>query len=496
MDNKRINLTCRSKHPINYTMNILFSVLYTLFVLIFIMADIKKKILNYCIISILLLFIVNNAFLYFSVTSTLLLSNDLPFGVVGYTTFIIVFLYTWCRMQLYPCKIDPDVSRTVGIIYGGRQLLILFLWLIVIQLFISLNYNFINRIFQLERDIFLYNNIIAFVSIILTFLNGWFRIFIFSTRLWIVRRILVSTLIWIPVINIFIILYMCKIASIEYDHACNKAYKVKCIDSRVCETKYPLLLLHGVGFRDFKYLNYWGRIPKYLIKNGATVYYGHQEAFGTIKDNAQMIKDKIGEIITEIGCEKVNIIAHSKGGLDARYTITTLGMGEYVASLTTISTPHRGSALAEFFNKHIPDKHYHSIARFFDKRFLKIGDKNPDFYTAMHQFTKEYVEQFNKENPNVEGVYYQSYMSLMKNCFSHSLLAIPYLIMCLSDKKNDGLVTLESSQWGEFRGVYTNKKFRGISHGDMIDITRGDCRNFDVIETYINIVSDLKNKGF
>ena len=102
-------------------------------------------------------------------------------------------------------------------------------------------------------------------------------------------------------------------------------------ESFVCETKYPLLMLHGVGFRDFKYLNYWGRIPKHLIKNGATVYYGHQEALGTIEGNGYLVKDKILEIIKQTDCGKVNIIAHSKGGLDARYTITALGMDEFLS---------------------------------------------------------------------------------------------------------------------------------------------------------------------
>lgn len=480
-----------------YTMNILLSISYFLFVFIFIFLDIKKKILNNRILAIFFLFVAGNGLLYLSIIDKVLLRNNLSFGGAGYTTFIILSVYVWCRLQLLPCSVDPEVSRTAKILYGGRSLLIIFLWLIVFQVLVSLNYDFINQFIPITTDVFRYNNIIAFILLSLTFLNGWFRIFIFSTRLRIIRRILVSTFIWIPVINIFVIFYMCKIASIEYDHSCNKAYNENMRkDSLVCETKYPLLMLHGVGFRDFRYINYWGRIPKYLIKNGATVYYGHQEALGTIKDNAQMVKDKILEIISQTGCEKVNIIAHSKGGLDARYTITTLGMGEYVASLTTISTPHRGSALADLGNKYISDKMYRSVARFFDKRFLKIGDKNPDFYTAMHQFTKEYAEKFNQETPDVEGIYYQSYMSLMKNCFSHSLLSIPYLIMCSADKQNDGLVTLESAKWGEFRDVFTNKRFRGVSHGDIIDITRGNYRNFDVIETYINIVSDLKNKGF
>ena len=66
-----------------------------------------------------------------------------------------------------------------------------------------------------------------------------------------------------------------------------------------------------------------------------------QEAWGTIENNAEIIQKKINEILEENHCGKVNIIAHSKGGLDARYLISGLHMEDKVASLTTISTPHR-----------------------------------------------------------------------------------------------------------------------------------------------------------
>ena len=40
--------------------------------------------------------------------------------------------------------------------------------------------------------------------------------------------------------------------------------------------KYPILMVHGMGFRDRKYLNYWGRIPGTLEKagcNGGVIKY-------------------------------------------------------------------------------------------------------------------------------------------------------------------------------------------------------------------------------
>lgn len=477
-------------------MTLILYLIYFLIVFVIIIADIKKKILNNIALSYLILLLAGNALQCLTTIDGLLTESGVPFGKAGYIAFSILFIYSWIRIQIIPCRTEPGIVPTARIVYQGRRLLLMSVALVLAQTVIVLSHYFIHNYQLIAAENFRYNNIIAFCLIFLTFLNGWFRILIFSSRLRIVRRILVCIYIWIPVVNLFVIYYMTRIAYNEYDHACNKAYNEQMRkDSSICETRYPLLMLHGIGFRDLKYLNYWGRIPKNLISNGATVYYGHQEALGTIEGNGHMVKGKILEIIQQTGTTKVNIIAHSKGGLDARYTITTLGMGEYVASLTTISTPHNGSFLADFGNRHLSDKMVRSIANLFDKYFLKIGDKTPDFYTATHQFTKEYADKFNEETPDIEGVYYQSYMSLMKNCFSHSLLTIPYLIMRLQDKKNDGLVSLESAQWGDFRGVFTNKRRRGISHGDMIDITRGNYKDFDVIETYVQIVSDLKNRG-
>ncbi len=64
---------------------------------------------------------------------------------------------------------------------------------------------------------------------------------------------------------------------------------------------------------------------------------------------------RIKEILEETGSDKVNIIAHSKGGLDSRYAISCLGAAPYVASLTTINTPHRGCEFADWLLKNAPD---------------------------------------------------------------------------------------------------------------------------------------------
>ncbi|MCI8660135.1 MAG: triacylglycerol lipase [Lachnospiraceae bacterium] len=323
-----------------------------------------------------------------------------------------------------------------------------------------------------------------------------FGLCIVCRRLRIVKRLLVWSMIWVPFLNYGLALYVRGLARQEIDH---HIHKIRLDDVRaehqVCSTRYPLLLVHGVGFRDFHYFNYWGRIPRELKRNGAQVYYGHQEAWGTVEDNGEILREKILEILRETGAKKVNIIAHSKGGLDSRYLISGLLMGSYIASLTTINTPHHGSALVEFLMR-LPEELYRRICYLIDRYFGKLGDRKPNAYVASRQLSCGYAQEFNKRYPDDPQVFYQSYGSLMKHGFSSKLLCVPYWILKALDGPNDGLVTAESAQWTNFRGILTNRYLRGISHGDMIDLTREDYRDFKVLEFYIQLVKELAEKGF
>lgn len=417
--------------------------------------------------------------------------------IVLYVGLAIFLLYFNLRTGLFPVRLEQDAGTKAKIIYGGRRLIYYALYSCIVQIFLYIFlFPYINGFIEIPRNILVADAVAAGIYIFGLFANGVLRIFCLSKRLRAVRRWVVFCTIWIPFVNILVLLYLCRIAALEYDHDCYKVVNRNArIDSEVCKTKYPLVMLHGVGFRDFKYVNYWGRIPKELIRNGATVYYGNQEAWGTVKDNAEDVRDKIFEVIRETGCEKVNIIAHSKGGLDARYTVSMMGIEDKIASLTTMNSPHRGSMALDYVCR-MPDKLFRFIARTVDGYYKKIGDKNPDFYTACQQFTTEYLKEFNEEVTDAQGVYYQSYTSVMKGAASDFLLAVPYIIIKRLEGENDGLVATDSAKWGEFRGVIRNKRHRGISHGDIIDLKREDYRGFDPAEQFVGIVSELKQMGY
>ena len=114
------------------------------------------------------------------------------------------------------------------------------------------------------------------------------------------------------------------------------------------KTRYPLLLVHGFAMKDTFFMRSFGRIDRLLRIQGYQVYSSNIDAVGSVEGNAAQLKAEIERICAETGAEKVNIIAHSKGGLDAKHMIRQLDMAGRVASLTTLCTPFRGSPIASF----------------------------------------------------------------------------------------------------------------------------------------------------
>ncbi len=268
-----------------------------------------------------------------------------------------------------------------------------------------------------------------------------------------------------------------------------------------CATKYPIVLIHGAGFRDLRWPVYWGRIPGVLEKHGAAVYYGLQDCWASVETNAEAIVSRIDAILAETGAEKINLIAHSKGGLEARMAASSLGYGCRIASITTVATPHHGSKTIDRLMS-VP-KGVFRLAAFAVNNWIRIvGDKKPDFLKVCEGFTTANMERFNRENPDVPGVYYQSIACVMSHPFSDIHLSTANYVLNRIEGPNDGLVSVESASWGENTRVLRSGVFRGISHLDAIDLRRAPFsrRNSggisDICDVYVDIVSGLKRLGF
>lgn len=330
------------------------------------------------------------------------------------------------------------------------------------------------------------------------FWNGIIRVYTTSVQLGVKWRIIGIACGFIPFVHIWA---LCRIIAITSREAAFEEEKYLLDQTRaencLCGTKYPILLVHGVFFRDFRFFNYWGRIPYALKKNGAVIYYGSQQSAASVADCGQELTQRIRDIVQKTGCEKVNIIAHSKGGLDSRHAISACGAAPYVASLTTINTPHMGCIFADYLLDKIPVKIQKSVARKYNATLRKCGDHNPDFLAAVQDLTASACNLRNRQLPNSPGIFYQSVGSQM-NCASSGRfpLNMAYPLVRHFDGANDGLVSVESAIWGENFIQLAVPEGRGVSHGDMIDLNRENIRVFDVREFYVQLVAKLKQSGY
>ena len=270
------------------------------------------------------------------------------------------------------------------------------------------------------------------------------------------------------------------------------------LEEQTCCTRYPILLIHGTGFRDWKGLGYWGRIPKALERHGARIFFGGQDAWATVEENAAHLKKRVQQILEQTGCQKVNIIAHSKGGLEARYLVSSLGMGPYVASVTLISTPNHGSKTMDLIFR-LPQPLLRLAGIFVNGWFRFIGDRHPDFCSACVEFTTSWAKTFNLRNPDVPGVLYRSYAGVMSSFCSDLFMWWQNLIISLVEGRNDGLVTVDSAVWTNFKGVWQGAGGRGVSHMDKVDFRRRPIikggQTWDVVDEYLKMAAELKDLG-
>ena len=389
-------------------------------------------------------------------SAVVILTGNLP---ILYDKFLGIWGMIFLLVFYFVVNIKPTMergkitSRRLRFCYSGCELLRIFL----ISMLLSAVYilAMIPIVFKENKLLWLLNLLCVFLAEAVVFWNGIIRLYISSVQIGIKWRVIGIMCGFIPIVNLIVLTKLMRLASNEVSFENEKnLYYLKRRNEKICDTKYPILMVHGVFFRDFRYFNYWGRIPKELKRHGARIYYGNHQSAASVADSGRELSERIMEVLKETGASKVNVIAHSKGGLDTRYAISRLGMSQYVASLTTINTPHRGCEFAD------------------------------------------YLLDLNEEVVDQPNVYYQSVGSKLNVASGGRFpLNFSYELVKYFDGSNDGLVSESSFPWGEDYHFLTVDGKRGISHGDMIDLNRENIQGFDVREFYVELVHGLKEKG-
>lgn len=220
---------------------------------------------------------------------------------------------------------------------------------------------------------------------------------------------------------------------------------------------FPIILAHGIARFDIlrekikdelhlqdnpldDELHYFRNVRSYLDANSfPDVFSTNVDFAGSVVLRAGQLKEKVENVLADTGAEKVHIIAHSMGGLDARMMIVDLGMAEKVASLTTIGTPHLGTVLAD----HVINRGGDLWMDFLQKAVhLNLDGFNDLTVTACEVFNR-HAEDAEAKN----GVVYQTYSSFERGTDIFLPLLPSWFYIQNNDGRNDGLVSVRSQEW-------------------------------------------------
>jgi triacylglycerol lipase len=244
----------------------------------------------------------------------------------------------------------------------------------------------------------------------------------------------------------------------------------------------PLVLVHGLLGFDVRRLGPWvvaryfPEVPEVLQAAGNRVLIPRLSPTAGIAERARQLAEFL-----ERHCpgQKVHLFGHSMGGLDSRYYITHLGGAGRVLSLTTVGTPHRGTAFA--------DRGLSGLAPVLRPvcELLRLP------YQAFYDLTRPGCARFNETTPDVPGVRYFSVGGRRAAGRWAPHWWLPAWVVQGHQGDNDGIVSLESARWGE-----SFEEWQG-DHLHLVNWPRPLAFGSpDRVARWVGLVQRLADEGF
>ena len=221
-------------------------------------------------------------------------------------------------------------------------------------------------------------------------------------------------------------------------------------------TRYPVVLMHGFGaLANLMQGGVLHREAMHLRGRGVQAYAPHVNPYDTVAVRAQAWAERLAAVLDETGAERVNLVGFSSAGLDARW-LAGRGWADRIASLVTVSTPHRGTHLAGYVMSR-PDR----------LRALAVGVMDfvgraayesapPRSEAALAELAPDAVAARFPPDETVPGVWCASYDSRAgkgTDVPMYAPLVVPNRILYGLAGVNDGIVPTASMAWGEALGT-------------------------------------------
>jgi len=226
---------------------------------------------------------------------------------------------------------------------------------------------------------------------------------------------------------------------------------------------FPIILAHGVCRFDvlindvlkldnnddpkLDRLHYFRGIRTMLKSKGYCVYHSNVSWAADVNTRAEDLRINIEEVLKKENAKKVNIIAHSMGGLDSRHMMfngrNSNRIHEQIASLTTISTPHAGTAFADWGIYHLP--RVIPVAKQLGLDLKALSDLRTDRCMAFNNDPE--VVKFEQECE--QAIRFQTYAGKQQFWGVFDALKLSFYIIEKHEGENDGLVSVKSAIWRE-----------------------------------------------
>lgn len=226
----------------------------------------------------------------------------------------------------------------------------------------------------------------------------------------------------------------------------------------------PLVLVHGLCGFDRLYAlrrpvkDYFPGIREQLEAAGNRVLAARLSPTAGVATRAAELKRFLGR---EVPAGPVHVVGHSMGGLDARYMISRLGMAARVLSLTTVGTPHRGSAVADWG------------VRRFARLVLPVLRRFGVPHEAFLDLTTERCRRFNEAVPDAPGVRYFAVAGACDPALVGPEWRFPFRLLDRTEGPNDGVVSVASATWGEHTEVWPGDHLNLVNWPNRLACRRG-----------------------
>ncbi len=245
----------------------------------------------------------------------------------------------------------------------------------------------------------------------------------------------------------------------------------------------PIVLHHGLFGTDENRLgplrrSYWHKIDSALRQRGHLVIATRVHPTAGVETRARELKQQILSRLDGAGHrEKIILIAHSMGGLDARYMVSKLGMARHVSAIVTVCTPHRGSPYADWIERNLGRR----------IGLLPVVRKLGINIAAGIDLTTERCARFNDEVPDHPDVRYASINCVRPRHQMPAFAMHSHTIINQAEGENDGLVSAKSAAWGEHWGSWPIDHWQAINRRFTILHA-----NEDVSPRYVELVERLE----